>query len=223
MVSYPWDILLSEQDRNIINTAGYDKRGAATFQSRNRITKPALLIIDMQHLFVGEDIPIEEAIQIAPTMIGSKAWDAAREIATLRAACRLAGLSVIYLRMIPSGKTGTEPELAIIDLLKPSNEELVYDKHTTSAFHDNEFTNLLNQQDIDGLIITGNSTSGCVRAAAVDAVQHGLGVIVPIECVCDRIDLSHRVALMDMWMKYAQVTELNDVMRIVKELKQPLI
>ena len=66
------------------------------------------------------------------------------------------------------------------------------------------------QQRIDQLIIVGNSTSGCVRATAVDAQQLGFAVCVPQDAVFDRIQLSHQGTLLDLWMKYALVAPADD-------------
>jgi nicotinamidase-related amidase len=59
-------------------------------------------------------------------------------------------------------------------------------------------------------MIVGTTTSGCVRASAVDAQSAGFDVIVPQECVFDRIKASHEVGLLDMWMKYGEVVEREE-------------
>lgn len=215
----PWQDILTGRDRQIIDAAGYARRGAATTSSRGEITKPALLIVDMQQLFTGDDVPIQDAIQVQPTMIGADAWDAARQIVTLRAACRVAKVPVIYLQMIPNGRTVNDPLLSIMDLLSPADGEPVIVKHSASGFFNTGLADMLAEHSVDGVIVTGNSTSGCVRATVVDAVQHGLQAIVPEECVCDRIVLSHKVALLDMWMKYARVLPVDDVVEWIMDFE----
>lgn len=215
----PWQDILTGRDRQIIDAAGYARRGAATTSSRGEITKPALLIVDMQQLFTGDDVPIQDAIQVQPTMIGADAWDAARQIVTLRAACRVAKVPVIYLQMIPNGRTVNDPLLSIMDLLSPADGEPVIVKHSASGFFNTGLADMLAEHSVDGVIVTGNSTSGCVRATVVDAVQHGLQAIVPEECVCDRIVLSHKVALLDMWMKYARVLPVDDIVEWIMDFE----
>jgi nicotinamidase-related amidase len=68
------------------------------------------------------------------------------------------------------------------------------------------------------MILIGNSTSACIRAAAVDAVRHGFGVYAPYECVFDRIDASHKIGLLDMWMKYATVLSTDEMLKRLKAL-----
>jgi nicotinamidase-related amidase len=68
------------------------------------------------------------------------------------------------------------------------------------------------------VIVVGNSTSGCVRATTVDAQQHGFDVIVPQECIFDRIEASHKIGLLDMWMKYAEVQEREEVEAYVESI-----
>lgn len=67
------------------------------------------------------------------------------------------------------------------------------------------------QLRVDTLILVGGSTSGCVRAAAVDGVTRGWNVAVVEECTYDRIQLSHKAALLDMWMKYCDVVKFDEV------------
>jgi maleamate amidohydrolase len=64
---------------------------------------------------------------------------------------------------------------------------------------------------VDTVIITGNSTSGCVRATVIDAVSAGFRVIVPRQCVADRVAMSHAVHLFDIDSKYGDVVDLDTV------------
>lgn len=211
MVPFNWEDLLTEQDRQVIQAAGYGERGASTFASRRGGDSPALLIIDMQHLFVGDDVPILEAIERAPSMIGAAAWRAAEHIVDLSAKCRRLGVPVIYARMLPADRSPDDPLLMIIPALQPQPADIVIDKTTSSAFFKTGLATHLHHLGCDSVILTGNSTSGCIRAAAVDALAHGFGAFVPVECVCDRIEASHKVALLDMWMKYATVLKTEDL------------
>ncbi len=64
---------------------------------------------------------------------------------------------------------------------------------------------------IDTLILVGGSTSGCVRASAVDAVSRNFHVAVVEDCVYDRISISHAAGLLDMWMKYCDVVPSSEI------------
>ncbi len=64
---------------------------------------------------------------------------------------------------------------------------------------------------VDTVVITGNSTSGCVRATVIDAVSAGFRVIVPRQCVADRVAMSHAVNLFDIDSKYGDVVDIDDV------------
>ena len=70
----------------------------------------------------------------------------------------------------------------------------------------------------DSLIITGSTTSGCVRASAVDALSYDVRVTIPEEAVFDRGELSHKVALFDLHQKYVDVTTLDDVLAYLEAL-----
>lgn len=201
----PWDDLLSAQDRAVIEQAGYGRQGASSWDSRAVGNRPALIVIDMQRFIVGRDVPILEAITDHRAAVGSIAWRALEHITPFVEACRAARIPVIYTRVIPVGRESGEPELAIVDALQPQPGDLIVDKHYASAFHGTDLRAWLRGQGSDTLLVTGNSTSGCVRATVVDARQHGIHPVVPIECVFDRIEASHRINLLDMWMKYAAV------------------
>jgi maleamate amidohydrolase len=214
----PWDDLLSEQDRAVISAAGYGTRGAATIESRELGRRPALLVIDMQHLFVGEDVPIQEAIRQQPTMIGAAGWRAVEQMQPLLAVCREAAVPVVYLRMIPKHYSSDDPLLDIIEAVRPADGERVIAKCMPSAFFQTGLADDLRGCEVDTVILVGNSTSGCILAAAVDAVQHGFSVLVPQECVFDRIEASHKIGLLDLWMKIARVETVNWTMDYLRDL-----
>ena len=80
---------------------------------------------------------------------------------------------------------------------------------------------LLTGLGVDTTIIVGNSTSGCVRATACDAISGGFRPIVPSDCVADRVPLSHQVNLFDMDSKYADVMPSTDVLSYLDGLARP--
>ncbi len=73
---------------------------------------------------------------------------------------------------------------------------------------------------IDTLIVTGATTSGCVRATVVDSLQYGFRTIVPKECVGDRAQAPHEANLFDMGMKYADVVSLKEVLNSLDKIKE---
>jgi nicotinamidase-related amidase len=68
--------------------------------------------------------------------------------------------------------------------------------------------------------VTGGTTSGCVRATAVDGISRNYHVAVIEECVFDRIEASHKIALFDLWMKYCDVISLEEAFNYLKNLKE---
>ena len=88
----------------------------------------------------------------------------------------------------------------------------MFRKERASAFAGTPLAAHLNELDVNGLIVCGESTSGCVRASVVDAYSAGFHVTVVEECVFDRSELSHKVNLFDMHHKYADVMVLEEVL-----------
>lgn len=215
-----WDDLLSLQDKDVIISAGYDKLGAATWESRELGSNPALLVIDMQNHLVGKDEPILAAIKKERTAMGEIAWQAIKPIASLISTCRIAQVPIIYTKVVPRGRAPEEESIQIVDAVKPRAEDLVLEKNFSSAFFGTDLLSHLSKQKIDTVIIVGNSTSGCVRASAVDARQMGFSVLIPQECTFDRIEASHKISLLDLWMKYAIVSSVDEVSKYVIRLNQ---
>ena len=92
------------------------------------------------------------------------------------------------------------------------DNDVIYNKRMPSAFHETSLQSLLVWHKVDTIILTGGSTSGCVRATAVDSLAHGYRTIVAEECVADKHEIPHFSNLCDMLMKYADV-EPVDVVR----------
>jgi maleamate amidohydrolase len=103
-------------------------------------------------------------------------------------------------------------ETKVVDELEPRPGERVLEKHYPSGFSNTDLTGWLAQRGIDTAIITGCTTSGCVRATAVDAMSNGFRPIVPRECSGDRAKGPHEANLFDIDQKYGDVMSLADVM-----------
>jgi nicotinamidase-related amidase len=90
--------------------------------------------------------------------------------------------------------------------------DVIYCKKMPSPFHETSLQSLLVWHRVDTVIITGGSTSGCVRAAAVDALSRGYRCIVPEECVADKHESYHYANLTDLLLKYADVVSVEQVL-----------
>jgi len=216
-----WEDLLSEQDKEVIAKAGYDEKGASSWESRSLGDNPAVLTIDVQRLVVGEDVPILEAIEEYRTAMGDIAWEAIDHIESFLYFARERDIPVMYTRVVPSSYDDPDhPDLDIVDPVAPTEEDDVIDKSYASAFYGTDLLSRLIRKDVDTVIIVGDSTSGCVRATAVDAQQHGFDVLLPQECIFDRIQASHKIGLLDLWMKYAEVLETKEVKEYVETMER---
>ncbi len=98
--------------------------------------------------------------------------------------------------------------------------DVIINKRMASAFHETNLPSLLTWHRVDTVIVTGGSTSGCVRATVVDSLSHGYRTIVPEECVADRHEGPHFANLFDMAVKYADVLPVAEVRQALLRLKQ---
>ena len=185
--------------------------------------KPALLNIDLQKAYtaVGE---FKTAYQTHPNQI-----DFINELADL---ARGKGLPVIWTHVayMESGedagvwgtRTDTPDSLQNIKIGSRRAEfddrlhiehgrDVIYNKLMPSVFHETSLQSLLVWHRVDTLILTGGSTSGCVRATCVDSLSHGYRTIVPEECVADKHEIPHFSNLCDMLLKYADVVPVAEV------------
>lgn len=94
--------------------------------------------------------------------------------------------------------------------------DVVINKRMASAFHETHLPSLLTWHKVDTVIVTGGSTSGCVRATVVDSLSHGYRTIVPEECVSDRHESPHFANLYDMAVKYADVLPVAEVQAVLR-------
>ena len=148
---------------------------------------------------------------------------------------RAAGIPVIHTKVMyhPSGADGGwfvrkvpalrklvpgEPLAEIDPKVAPLAEEVVIVKQYPSPFFGTPLAPMLATLGVDTLILAGCSTSGCVRAGALDGVQHGYRVIVPRECVGDRHDGPHDANLFDINAKYGDVVGRDEVIQYLANL-----
>lgn len=102
--------------------------------------------------------------------------------------------------------------------LTPREGEPVVFKHWASGFFGTDLHQRLQAAGVDGVIVTGLTTSGCVRATAVDSLQHDYRTIVPVEAVGDRDADAHEANLKDLGIKYVDVLSLDDTIQLLSEL-----
>jgi nicotinamidase-related amidase len=212
MDSKPWNDILTQTDINVIEASGYGESGASSWESKGIGKGLALIVVDMQSFIVGRNVPILDAINDHRSSIGEVAWEALDHIRPLITLCRSENIPIIYTKIQP-GNNSEEPssEYDITDELDVLPSDILIEKRFASAFFGTTLIRSLVELNVDTLIIVGNTTSGCVRATAVDAQQHGYKVVIPIECVFDRIQTSHKIGLLDIWMKYGEVLETEAI------------
>jgi nicotinamidase-related amidase len=211
MTRHVWDHLLEEDDRTVIQKGGFADSGAQVWESRGTGENPLVLVVDVQNKGVGKPGPITEAIEAHPLAMGDIALEAVKEVEQLLGVARDAGVPVMYTRSTPpSYDYKNHEDLQIVEQIAPRGDEVVLEKSRASPFYRTDILTRLTERGIDTVVIVGTTTSGCVRASAVDAQSAGFDVIVPQECVFDRIKASHEVGLLDMWMKYGEVVEREE-------------
>lgn len=222
-----WTKYLTEDDRLVIEKGGYGK-------SRGLGQRPMLVVIDAQYNYVGEDRPVGEQLDEWPSGGGAAAWAAIRRIRPLVELARGAGIPVLFTRNVQKNLAfdsfGTKSQrdqsryveghrgTFIVDELTPVSGDLTLDKAYASIFYGTPLLSWLVKLRIDSLILVGGSTSGCVRASAVDAVTRNFNVAVVEDCVYDRISISHAAGLLDMWMKYCDVMNSEEAAAYIRAL-----
>jgi len=225
-----WDEYNTDLDRHVYEASGFKgKRGG--FGS-----KPAIMIIDVQYRTVGEDKPILESIKTWPTSCGERAWKAVRKIQSLLEVARKKKLPIIYANVerkdefevgrwkdkIPSmtNKIHRTEQIGVQNVaeIAPQTGDIVVSKRYASAFFGTPLMTFLNQLDADTVIITGCTTSGCVRATVLDAFSYAFKVVVPEEAVYDRGEVTHAINLFDINSKYGDVIPTNEVISYIKSL-----
>lgn len=187
--------------------------------------RAAILVVDFIRAYTSLGAPL----YAAPVV------EAVRQTVDVLAAARRKGVLVIYTRVIynPSGIDGGifvqkvpvlrtlvegEPLAEIVPELPPARADVILNKQYASAFFGTSLAAMLTAQGVDTVIITGCSTSGCVRATAVDGMQHGFRVIVPRECVGDRRSEPHEANLFDIHSKYGDVVSRAEALAWLEAL-----
>ncbi|MBK9056195.1 MAG: isochorismatase family protein [Chloroflexi bacterium] len=181
--------------------------------------RPALLIVDFINAYTTPGSPL-----YAPDVV--TAVQATRSLLALARAKNIPVLFTkvlynknyrdggIFVQKVPVLKTLVEgePLAEIVPDLTPTPDDTVIVKQYASAFFGTALAAALTSLSVDTLILTGCSTSGCIRASAVDGMQYGFRVIIPRECVGDRHPAPHEANLFDIHAKYGDVVSQEEVM-----------
>lgn len=179
---------------------------------------PALVVVDLSLGFTDPKSPLACDVRTAlPAAVSL--LDAARAANVPVAFSTIAFRSDLsdggpWLRKVPAMHVLVEGSrwVKIDPRLPNAAGDLLLTKQGASAFHRTELASWLRSRDVDTVIVVGASTSGCVRATAVDAVQEGWPTFVVSECVADRDRVAHEAALYDLQAKYADVLSLREVL-----------
>jgi len=126
----------------------------------------------------------------------------------------------VWIKKAPVLKDLVEgnPYAAFCEEVLPREDEMIITKQYASAFFGTSLIATLNGLRVDTLIITGCTTSGCIRATAVDAVQHGIRPICVRECIGDRHDGPHEANLFDINAKYGDVISKSEALEYLNGL-----
>lgn len=185
-------------------------------------TSPALLVVDLVRAYLEPGSPLYAGVESA---LASNQ--------RLVAAAREAGVPVVWtsVRYQPGGADGgvffrKVPSLEVFvagsplgefpDACRPEGDEVVVVKQYPSAFFGTSLASLLTAQGIDTLLVTGFSTSGCVRASALDALCHGFVPLVVRDACGDRHARPHEANLFDLQAKYAEVVDEARALEVLR-------
>ncbi len=186
---------------------------------------PALIAVDLQN---GETDPEEP--------IGSDLSDLIERTNALVDVCHENNVPVIFTRVVYDHPNAIDgglwpkqiPALAewtrgmyptkLDERVHVHDDDHVLEKPHASSFHGTELASMLTAMGVDTLVVTGCSTSGCIRATVSDASAHGFVPIVPETCVADRSEEQHDAHLWDIDAKFGDVVPTEDVKAYLEEV-----
>ena len=188
--------------------------------------RPALIVVDMTLGFTDPESPLACDLEVPvenirgllkaardaeiPVVFTTVAY---RESDKLTAAAFIDKVPALLTLEAGSRWAEIDPRIA------PLDSEPVLNKLFASAFYGTGLPSLLAAAGVDTLIVTGASTSGCVRATAVDALQYGYRPVIPREAVGDRNPEAHGANLYDMDAKYGDVIPVNEALRYLEAVR----
>jgi maleamate amidohydrolase len=187
-------------------------------------SRPAVLVVDFSCGFTDPDCRLGADM--------TRQLEATRRLLD---AARAKGLPIVFttIGFEAHGKDGglwlqKVPALADLEIggrwveidprLEPREDETIVLKKGASGFFGTNLASIFVSQGVDTVILCGATTSGCVRATAIDLLQYGWPTIVPRECVADRAQAPHDANLFDIQAKYADVVSLQDALDFVESV-----
>src|ERR1700704_1073528 len=222
----PWDAIIPQHEQEAYRAAGFGR-------SSGLGNRPALLIIAVQYRTVGTvPRPFMEAIKEFPTACGKVAWDAVHQIARVLALFRAKGWPVLYPYVsqketfdkgrladkVPALMTVARRGYDFVAEIAPEPNAVLLPKKHPSAFFGTPLASYLIERAVDTLVVTGCTTSGCVRGSVVDGFAYNFRALVPHDAVYDRSAASHAVNLFDMAAKYADVGTTTEILEKLRPL-----
>lgn len=194
-------------------------RNAGFHQQLGFGRNPALLVVDFARAYTDRDSPLYAGVEVVLA-----------SCVELLGSVRKAGIPVFHTRV--SYRPGTSdggmfkrklPMLEVFDEgsplaefaggLEPVDGESVITKQYASAFFGTPLASMLTADGVDSVLIAGVTTSGCIRATALDAMQHGFRSIVVSDAVGDRHPEPHEANLFDLQAKYSDLVTVEEVRR----------
>lgn len=235
-----WDAYLSQEDKAVFAASGF-----GTLAEWGK--RPALLIIDVNYAFCDvAPTPILESIKTWRTSCGEYAWKAMPVLEDLISVCRGKGIPVIYTTGTQrpdawdagswawkSSRRNQEAAASspdtdgiegndIVAAIAPGPRDLVIRKQKPSGFAGTPLASYLQLLGCDSVIVTGTTTSGCVRATVLDAFSLNFRVTVVEDGCFDRAQANHAINLCDMHAKYANVMQSGEVIAYLNGMSQGL-
>ena len=179
---------------------------------------PALVVVDMCRGFIDAQSPL-----------GFECSDLIQANINLVDRFRASGLPVIFTTTIYRNESEasvfrskipalnilkpSSDEVSFLDELSPSQDEMLIEKKFASSFFQTNLAKYLMQLKVDSVVVCGVTTSGCVRATAIDALQNNFKTTVVEDCVGDRDLDAHKANLFDLQAKYADVVKSNLILK----------
>jgi len=238
-----WDDLLTGRDRELYERVLVDRKLGH---------RPAVVVIDVNYSFVGSHpMSIEKAIEEYRTSCGDIGWEAIPYIRELTDTAREVGVPIFYSTAIstpynrgsaergigwaqepgrPAKHTKSAADIQkqiegnkIVAELDMQPGDFLIEKTGASVFLGTPLVSQLIDLGVDTVILCGTTTSGCVRATAVEASNYNFHAAIVEECTFDRFEISHKISLMDVHAKYGRVMSQREVLEYLKTSAEPSI
>jgi maleamate amidohydrolase len=189
-------------------------------------SRPAVLVVDFSCGFTDPECPLgsdlTSAVEATRRVLGVARGKSLPVIFTtigFESSLKDGGLWMQKVPALSALQIGSR-WVEIDPRLEPREDETVVLKKGASAFFGTNLASILVSQGVDTVVLCGATTSGCVRATAVDLLQHGWPTIVPRECVGDRASAPHEANLFDIEAKYADVVTVEDALAFLESVPE---